>query len=174
MSLACRGELRSLFGIGVAHRSIQSPASAPFTAPIPWRRQGVRHTNNEIYFDIEESLDAIIDRYAARWSWVPLTCSRGSLISSSTWGRINANSRLSGSPDLILTFGDAKLMSNCSFHPCIRYAEVALDVLAELTTGIKSGRRTGHCHSSRPMAASCCSSTRRRGVRPCLWWSRPA
>jgi len=44
---------------------IQSPASAPFTAPIPWRRQGVRHTNNEIYFDIEESLDAIIDRFVS-------------------------------------------------------------------------------------------------------------
>lgn len=49
-------------GESPAEGSIQSPASAPFTAPIPWRRQGVRHTNNEIYFDIEESLDAIIDR----------------------------------------------------------------------------------------------------------------
>lgn len=43
--------------------SLQSTTTAPFTAPIPWRRPGVRHNNNEIYFDIEECLDAIVDRY---------------------------------------------------------------------------------------------------------------
>jgi hypothetical protein len=41
---------------------LQAPTTAPFTAPIPWRRPGVRHSNNEIYFDIEETLDAIMDR----------------------------------------------------------------------------------------------------------------
>ena len=44
--------------------SIQTPTNAPFIAPIPWRRPGVRHSTNEIYFDIEESLDAIVDRSA--------------------------------------------------------------------------------------------------------------
>ena len=29
---------------------------------IPWRRQGVRYTNNEAYFDLIEEIDAIIDR----------------------------------------------------------------------------------------------------------------
>ncbi|KAI9637856.1 adaptor complex subunit medium chain 3 [Dioszegia hungarica] len=88
--------------------SIQSPASAPFTAPIPWRKPNVRHSNNEIYFDVEESLDAIIDR-------------KGNLLSSSITGRINCNSRLSGNPDLLLNFGNAKVMTDCGFHPCIRY-----------------------------------------------------
>ncbi|ORX40010.1 putative adaptor complex subunit medium chain 3 [Kockovaella imperatae] len=88
---------------------IQSPTS-PFTAPIPWRRQNIRHANNEIYFDIEESMEAIVDR-------------RGSVLSSSVWGRVNAKSRLSGNPDLLLTFSNPKLISNCSFHPCIRYSK---------------------------------------------------
>ncbi|CAD6591025.1 MAG: hypothetical protein TREMPRED_005960 [Tremellales sp. Tagirdzhanova-0007] len=90
--------------------ALQSPAAAPFTAPIPWRRPGIRHSTNEIYFDIEESLDMILDR-------------RGTVLSSGIWGRINCNSRLSGNPDLLLTLGDHKVMHNCSFHPCIRYTK---------------------------------------------------
>jgi AP-3 complex subunit mu len=33
-----------------------------FSSPIPWRRAGVRHNNNEIYFDIVETLDAVVNR----------------------------------------------------------------------------------------------------------------
>ncbi|KAK8869688.1 hypothetical protein IAR55_000256 [Kwoniella newhampshirensis] len=87
---------------------LQTHTTTPFTAPIPWRRSGVRHSTNEIYFDIEESLDAIVDR-------------RGNVLSSSIWGRVNCNSRLSGNPDLLLNFANPKVMDNCAFHPCVRY-----------------------------------------------------
>ncbi|WWC89889.1 uncharacterized protein L201_004818 [Kwoniella dendrophila CBS 6074] len=87
---------------------LQTPTTQPFTAPIPWRRPGVRHSSNEIYFDIEESLDAIIDK-------------RGNVLSSAIWGRINCNSRLSGNPDLLLSFSNPKVLDECAFHPCIRY-----------------------------------------------------
>lgn len=30
---------------------------------IPWRRQGVSKTTNEIYIDITEEIDAIVERY---------------------------------------------------------------------------------------------------------------
>lgn len=30
---------------------------------IPWRKMGVKYTNNEIFFDITEEIDCIIDRY---------------------------------------------------------------------------------------------------------------
>lgn len=29
---------------------------------IPWRRAGVKYTNNEAYFDVVEEIDAIIDK----------------------------------------------------------------------------------------------------------------
>lgn len=29
---------------------------------VPWRRSGVRYTNNEAYFDVIEEVDAIIDK----------------------------------------------------------------------------------------------------------------
>ena len=32
---------------------------------VPWRRTGVKYTNNEAYFDIIEEVDAIIDKAGA-------------------------------------------------------------------------------------------------------------
>lgn len=32
---------------------------------IPWRRSGVKYTNNEAYFDVIEEVDAIIDKTGA-------------------------------------------------------------------------------------------------------------
>lgn len=32
---------------------------------IPWRRTGVKYTNNEAYFDVVEEVDAIIDKSGA-------------------------------------------------------------------------------------------------------------
>jgi len=38
------------------------PAAGPFSSPIPWRKIGVRHANNEIYFDIYEELKAVVNK----------------------------------------------------------------------------------------------------------------
>lgn len=35
---------------------------------IPWRRAGVKYTNNEAYFDVIEEIDAIIDKSGTRLS----------------------------------------------------------------------------------------------------------
>lgn len=32
---------------------------------VPWRRVGVKYTNNEAYFDVIEEIDAIIDKQGA-------------------------------------------------------------------------------------------------------------
>ncbi|CAG8496736.1 5007_t:CDS:10 [Ambispora leptoticha] len=75
---------------------------------IPWRKAGVKYTNNEIYFDIVEEIDAIVD-------------SNGAIVSSETHGLIQANCRLSGMPDLTLSFLNPRVLDDCSFHPCVRY-----------------------------------------------------
>jgi AP-3 complex subunit mu len=36
-----------------------------FASPIPWRKAGVRYNANEIYFDIVESLKAVVLKYAS-------------------------------------------------------------------------------------------------------------
>ena len=75
---------------------------------MPWRKAGVKYAQNEIYIDIIEEVDAIIDR-------------NGTTISSEVTGVVQANSRLSGIPDLTLTFVDPNVIDDCSFHPCVRY-----------------------------------------------------
>ncbi|CAI5703498.1 hypothetical protein KXD40_001229 [Peronospora effusa] len=76
---------------------------------IPWRKSGVRYTQNEIYFDIVEEIDAIIDV-------------SGRMISCEVNGAIQSNSRLSGVPDLTMVFTDPSVIDDCSFHPCVRYS----------------------------------------------------
>ncbi|KAL1919318.1 uncharacterized protein VTP21DRAFT_2011 [Calcarisporiella thermophila] len=74
---------------------------------IPWRKSGVKYTNNEIYFDIIEEVDAIVD-------------SNGVLVSCEAHGHINVNCRLSGMPDLTLSFVNPRILDDTSFHPCVR------------------------------------------------------
>ncbi|KAK2140150.1 hypothetical protein LSH36_1461g00046 [Paralvinella palmiformis] len=52
---------------------------------VPWRRTGVKYTNNEAYFDI----DCLV--------------------------------KLSGMPDLTLSFVNPRLLDDVSFHPCVRF-----------------------------------------------------
>lgn len=75
---------------------------------MPWRKTGVVYSQNEIYLDIIEEVDSIVDR-------------NGTIISSEVSGTIVANSKLSGVPDLALSFSNPGLIDDCSFHPCVRY-----------------------------------------------------
>jgi len=81
---------------------------------MPWRAAGVKHSQNEIYIDIVEEIDAIID-------------ANGNVVSSDVSGSIQAQSVLSGVPDLLLTFADPELIDDCSFHPCVRYGRYEMD-----------------------------------------------
>mmetsp|Transcript_80096 Transcript_80096/g.159843 ORF Transcript_80096/g.159843 Transcript_80096/m.159843 type:complete len:434 (+) Transcript_80096:103-1404(+) len=75
---------------------------------MPWRKAGVKYAQNEIYLDLVEEVDAVVDKM-------------GGTVSSEVTGVVQANSRLSGIPDLTLTFADPSVIDDCSFHPCVRY-----------------------------------------------------
>jgi len=75
---------------------------------VPWRKSGAKYSNNEIYFDIVEELDSIID-------------SNGQSVMLEVHGNIEVNARLSGMPDLTLYFNDPSPLMDTSFHPCVRY-----------------------------------------------------
>ena len=81
---------------------------------MPWRKSGVKYAQNDIYLDIVEEVDAIVDR-------------NGQVVSSEVTGAIMANSRLSGIPDLCLSFTDPEVIDDCSFHPCVRYSRFERD-----------------------------------------------
>lgn len=75
---------------------------------IPWRRSGVKYTNNEAYFDVIEEVDAIIDK-------------SGSTVFAEIQGYIDCLVKLSGMPDLSLSFVNPRLLDDVSFHPCVRF-----------------------------------------------------
>ncbi|KAG6820168.1 hypothetical protein H0H93_004431 [Arthromyces matolae] len=79
----------------------------PFSSPIPWRKAGLRYASNEIYFDMVEELKAIVNRH-------------GTTLSSAAWGKIETNSKLSGTPDCQLSFTNPQVLADCAFHPCVR------------------------------------------------------
>ncbi|CAD1472024.1 unnamed protein product, partial [Heterotrigona itama] len=75
---------------------------------VPWRRTGVKYTNNEAYFDVVEEVDAIIDR-------------TGATVFAEIQGYIDCCIKLSGMPDLTLSFMNPRLFDDVSFHPCVRF-----------------------------------------------------
>lgn len=57
-ALAC-----SAHGLATSHCcSISEQLPTGQLSNIPWRRTGVKYTNNEAYFDVIEEIDAIIDK----------------------------------------------------------------------------------------------------------------
>jgi AP-3 complex subunit mu len=88
---------------------------------IPWRRQNVRHTSNELYVDILENISVIL-------------APSGRPISAISSGSIAFTAKISGVPDLLLALsapggssigkasGIARTMQSPVFHPCVRLA----------------------------------------------------
>jgi AP-3 complex subunit mu len=83
---------------------------------IPWRRANVRHTSNEMYVDIVETLSVII-------------APSGQPLSALANGTIAFTCKVSGVPDLLLTLtcpggkmGIERAFELPVFHPCVRLA----------------------------------------------------
>ncbi|KAI0775455.1 clathrin adaptor mu subunit [Irpex lacteus] len=103
-----------LSAAGVNGLASSSSSTHPFASPIPWRKTGVRYNNNEIFFDIIEELRAVMNK-------------NGTPAASNVWSKVLATSKLSGTPDLLLSFANSKALTDCSFHPCVRLPRWARD-----------------------------------------------
>ncbi|KAA8649838.1 putative AP-3 adaptor complex subunit mu [Aspergillus tanneri] len=97
-------------------QSLSANAAAQGPA-IPWRRPGVRHTSNELYVDIIESLSVTM-------------APSGRLLSALVSGTIAFTAKMSGVPDLLLSLttpgGQQALGRKVElpvFHPCVRLAK---------------------------------------------------
>ncbi|KAJ7667599.1 Mu homology domain-containing protein [Mycena polygramma] len=44
----------------------------------------------------------------------------GTTLTSSVWGKIETNAKLSGTPDCLLSFTNPHVITDCAFHPCVR------------------------------------------------------
>ena len=97
--------------------SISNTGALQAASAIPWRRSNVRHTSNELYVDILESLSVIL-------------APSGRPLSAIVRGTIIFTSKISGVPDLLLSLtspgGKTAIqhaMELPSFHPCVRLAK---------------------------------------------------
>ena len=85
--------------------------AAQSTSPVPWRRANVRHTSNEMYVDIVETLSVTLSP-------------SGRPLSAIANGTIAFTAKVSGIPDLNLYLGCPGGISNAVslpvFHPCVR------------------------------------------------------
>jgi AP-3 complex subunit mu len=86
------------------------------TPALPWRRANVRHTSNELYVDLVESLSVTL-------------APSGRPLAAFANGTIAFTSKISGVPDLILNLSTPSGRHNVNsvmelpvFHPCVRLA----------------------------------------------------
>lgn len=99
--------------------TLKAASSAANGPAIPWRKSNVRHTSNELYVDLVESLSVVC-------------APSGRPISARAKGSILFTAKISGLPDLLLTLsapggtstsvaaGLSRTMQLPSFHPCVR------------------------------------------------------
>jgi len=100
--------LRSVVNTVTGQSNVADKLPTGQLSNIPWRRTGVKYASNEAYFDVTEEVDAIIDR-------------SGSVVFAEIQGVISALCKLSGMPDLCLSFVNSRILDDVSFHPCVRY-----------------------------------------------------
>ncbi|KAK8772608.1 hypothetical protein V5799_024146 [Amblyomma americanum] len=106
--------LRTLANTVTGRTNLSSTLPTGQLSNVPWRRTGVKYANNEAYFDVVEEVDAIIDK-------------SGSVISAEIQGYVDCCIKLSGMPDLSLTFVNPRLFDDVSFHPCVRFRRWEVD-----------------------------------------------
>lgn len=100
--------LRTIANSVTGKSNVSSTLPSGQLSAIPWRRSGVKYTNNEAYFDVIEEVDAIIDK-------------SGSTVFAEIQGYVDCCIKLSGMPDLTLSFINPRLFDDVSFHPCVRF-----------------------------------------------------
>ncbi|KAK9463132.1 Mu homology domain-containing protein [Lipomyces oligophaga] len=110
---------------------------------LPWRRSNVKHNNNELYIDVQESLSVIIPGLSPAQKLLNSLSAAGTSnevggsafytpalsvpqvlpepIVAIAHGTVYATTRLSGVPDisLVLSFGN-RILEGPAFHPCVR------------------------------------------------------
>jgi AP-3 complex subunit mu len=88
------------------------PTASPAT---PWRRNGVKHAQNEIFVDVSETVDAI---FSPAPSSSPVYAPK--LTHALIRGEILVNSRLSGTPDVSMSLRSVAPLDDTALHRCVR------------------------------------------------------
>lgn len=107
------GRVATSMGVG-DKSNITSDLPEGMLTSIWWRKKGVKYTNNEIYLDIVEEIDCSID-------------TNGLMVTCDVSGEVQVNCKLSGMPDLTLSFTNPAIIDEVNFHPCVRLTRYERD-----------------------------------------------
>ena len=55
-------KLLNVAGANITSAINSGSGGGPFASPMPWRKAGLRYASNEIYFDVVEELDALVNK----------------------------------------------------------------------------------------------------------------
>ncbi|KAK3305327.1 Adaptor complexes medium subunit family-domain-containing protein [Chaetomium strumarium] len=104
------------FSTGFGNSSSAPPLIQNSTPALPWRRANVRHTSNELYADVIETLSVTL-------------APSGRPLAAFANGTIAFTSKVSGVPDIVMTLTSPSGKHNLKniidlpvFHPCVRLA----------------------------------------------------
>jgi AP-3 complex subunit mu len=75
---------------------------------VPWRPPGISYATNEIFFDLTDHLDVIID-------------ADGKVVRADLRGEIAAQCRLSGMPDVVMRLAGTESFDDVALHKSIRH-----------------------------------------------------
>jgi len=102
------GKFKQLVGNLTGSPNISGSLPGGSLTNTPWRKTGVKYATNEIYSDINEYIDCTIEP-------------NGLPVSMEVSGEVLVLAKLTGMPDLTLTFNNPTMLDDVSFHPCVRY-----------------------------------------------------
>lgn len=96
------------------------PTASPST---PWRRNNVKHAQNEIFVDVVETVDAIFA--APRHSTHSSAPYAPRLAHALIRGEVRLNTRLSDVPDVSMTLRSVPPLADTALHRCVRSSTFA-------------------------------------------------
>eukprot|EP00040_Diaphanoeca_grandis_P011100 m.56813 g.56813 ORF g.56813 m.56813 type:complete len:416 (+) comp22299_c0_seq1:251-1498(+) len=97
----------AVFDSVTGSKGVREKLPTGVTTNTQWRKASVKYSSNECFVDIVEHIDCICDK-------------NGGVIFNEIRGEINCRVKLSGMPDLNLTFINPRILEDVSFHPCVR------------------------------------------------------
>jgi AP-3 complex subunit mu len=93
------------------------PTASPLT---PWRREGIRYAQNEIFVDVCETIDAIFSTTGTS-SNLDNANAKPKLTHALIRGDVRVNCRLSGNPDISMSFRSVARVDDTALHHCARH-----------------------------------------------------
>ena len=142
-------------------------------SPVPWRRTNSRYSKNEVYLDMIESIEGVID-------------ANGCPVALDVWGKLTCSAWLSGMPELLVSLNRPSLLELPAWHQCIRQQTwekqqklcfVPPDgecVLSEFRIRVPSKSTSSSCTLKRPISSDSSASEFNSNSLPCLLYTSPS